>query len=306
MSARSIEKHTAETLRVRLAEILETWPLYREFNYEGESPHLASVSSYGVSRRYGLLPEVIRLYCDSRHCKNLQLWQLTADKEVYFPAAFENKTYRCRNCRERSVTYTIYWNDAEQSTSGTFFKIGQYPPLSYRPPKELARRLDKEDHSFYERALICRNFNYGLGAVAYMRRVVENRTNDLLDLIAAAMKAEGVTGERLAEIEEVKKSKVYDKKLEVAQKLLPARLIKEGENPIRKVHALTSEAIHEKPEQECIEIFDGSRVAFEYVLSELEGERARAEEYAKALKALKEKAGPKPEGEQQAPESKAP
>jgi hypothetical protein len=219
---------------------------------------------------------------------------------------FGDSTYKCRNCTERSVTYIFFWNDAEKSTGGTFFKIGQYPPLSYRPPKELARRLSKEDRSFYERALICRNFNYGLGAVAYMRRVVENRTNDLLDLIEAALKAEGVTGQPLAEIEEIKKSKIYDKKLEVAQKLLPARLIKEGENPIKKVHALTSEAIHERPEQECIDIFDSSRVAFEYVLSELQGEVARAEEYAKGLRALKEKANPKPDPEQQVPENEAP
>lgn len=296
MSTKPIEKHTADTLTKKLTEILETWPLYREFDYTGVSPHSRYV---GGSTFYGLLPKSIRLYCDHDDCKNPQLWELTDSESVSLSLGYEKRTYRCRNCKACSVTYFFVWVASQDGTVGRFYKVGQDPPLSHKLPKELERRLDKEDRSFYVKALDCRNFNYGLGAVAYMRRVVENRTNDLLDLIAAALKAEGVTGEPLAEIEEIKKSKVYDKKLEVAQKLLPARLIKEGENPIKKVHALTSEAIHEKLEQESIEIFDGSRVAFEYVFSELEDERARAEEYAKALTALKGKGNPKPEAEQQ-------
>jgi hypothetical protein len=278
MSPNTIEKHTEETLTKKLAEILETWPLYRQFDYEGVSLHVAYPSGKVF---YGNLPESIRLYCNDHDCKNSQLWGLTDSRQISLGLGFNNRTYKCWNCRARQITYFFAWWATEQK--GSFVKVGQYPPLTHTLPKELERRLDEEDHAFYVKALDCRNFNYGLGACAYMRRVVENRTNDLLDLIAAALKAEGVTGEPLADIAKIKESKAYDKKLELAQKLLPARLIKEGENPIKKVHEVTSEAIHGKPEQECIDLFDSSRVAFEYVFSELEDERARAEEYAKAV-----------------------
>jgi hypothetical protein len=292
MPTTSIETHTAASLQKKLAEILETWPLYRQFCYEGVSLHTRSQSGKTF---LGCFPKSIRLYCDHDDCKNSQIWELTDYPEVTLSLEFIKRTYVCRNCKKCVVIYFVSWSTTDDGITGLFYKVGQWPPLSHRLPKELERRLDREDHAFYVKALDCRNFNYGLGAVAYMRRVVENRTNDLLDLIAAALKAEGIIGERLTEIEETKKSRVYDKKLELAQKLLPKRLIKGGENPIKKVHEVTSEAIHGKAEQECIDIFDSSRVAFEYVFSELEDDRARAEEYAKAIKALKEKANPKPE-----------
>jgi hypothetical protein len=83
------------------------------------------------------------------------------------------------------------------------------------------------------KALDYRNSNHGLAAVAYMRRIFENKTNDLLDLIAETLRAEGAPREILAEGEAVEKSVVYDDKLAVAEKVLPARLVREGSNPIK-------------------------------------------------------------------------
>lgn len=92
-----------------------------------------------------------------------------------------------------------------------------------------------------------------------MRRVVENRTNDLLDLIAEALKGEGAPDELIAEINEIKKSNVFEKKLEVAQNVHPMRLIREGSNPVKSLYSLASQAIHGKSEEECIDISGRSR-----------------------------------------------
>lgn len=293
----SIEKYTTTTtLREKLAEVLESWPLYRRFQYAGE--YLYSVDPDPGKRpgadHFAILPETIRQFCRTKDCQSSQLWELVGDRAVYLSAGFTKRAYMCRNCKSNSVTFFFVWQETQESTGGIFVKVGQWPPLSHEPPKELQRRLDKEDYKFYVKALDCRNFNYGLAAVAYMRRVVENRTNDLLDLIAETLKAEGASAEELDNIWAIKKSTVYENKLDVAQKVLPPRLIREGSNPIKNLYLLTSQAIHEKSEEECIDIFDRGRAAFEYVFSELEVERTRAESYTKTIRALNEKANPKP------------
>lgn len=287
MPTDKIEKHTRATLTTKLGEILESWPLYRVFNYEGESVH-PDVSQSREPYHVGTLPTKIRLFCEGKDCRNVQLWGLYGSAEMRVPVQFERRSYTCKNCRDHSVTYAFDW--AITRNSGSFQKVGQQPPLAHAPPKELRRRLDKEDYDLYGKALDCRNFNYGLGAVAYMRRVVENKTNDLLDLILDTLKAAGTsTAEHAREIEEIKKGIVYEKKLDIAQKLLPARLIREGTNPIQSLHTLTSTGLHEKSEDECVSIFDQARVAFEYVFSQLEVERASAEEYVKAIRELNQK-----------------
>ncbi len=287
MPAYKIEKHTKETLVTKLGEVLESWPLYRAFNYEGDSLH-PDVSQSREPYHFGTLPTKIRLFCEGKDCQNVQLWGLDGSAEMRVPAQFGRRTYTCQNCGGYSVTYAFDW--AITRDSGFFQKVGQAPPLAHIPPKELRRRLDDEDYGLYVKALDCRNFNYGLGAVAYMRRVVENKTNDLLDLILDTLRAEGTsTAEHVGEIEEIKKGIVYEKKLDIAQKLLPTRLVREGSNPIQNLHTLTSMGLHERSEDECINIFDQARVAFEYIFSQLEVERASAEEYVKTIRELNQK-----------------
>ncbi len=63
-------------------------------------------------------------------------------------------------------------------------KIGQFPEPSVDLPNGLEKNLGKEAAKFYRRALICRNAEFGLGAVAYTRRVVEDKTNELIELAA--------------------------------------------------------------------------------------------------------------------------
>ena len=64
-----------------------------------------------------------------------------------------------------------------------------------------------EDSDLYKKALINSNFSYGIGALAYFRRVVENKVNDLLDLIADAARNAQFELEQVARIEEIKSNR---------------------------------------------------------------------------------------------------
>jgi len=149
--------------------------------------------------------------------------------------------------------------------------------------------MTKEDCDFYRKALTCRNSNFGLAALAYLRRVVENRINDVLDLIVDAAKALGSTAPELARLTEVKQQKRFTEKIEFATAMLPENLKCGGSNPIASLHELASEGIHGKPEDQCTEIFDRCRLAFEYVISNLKAQKESAEEHVRAMRELANK-----------------
>jgi hypothetical protein len=169
-----------------------------------------------------------------------------------------------------------------------FLKVGQYPPLEETIAPELEKRLavNSDDLQFYRKALRCRNFNFGLAALSYLRRVVENRMNDLLDLIAELSESYGFAQNELEGLDQVKKSRIFDDKVTFAAKILPPNLRPNGENPVDLLHDLASEGIHRLPEDECIDVFDTSRVVFEYLFRELEIRKADAEKFVVGVRAL--------------------
>jgi hypothetical protein len=284
MSDSGIGELSREQLDAGLVEVLEHWPLYRMFKYRGKAGHQKRQSISGPET-FGLLPERISLYC--HECANGQQWQ-TGEPIVWFARGnFYERLYRCRNCGKCQMHYFLYW--AETAEGGIFLKVGQYPALPHHAPKELERRLDEDDRELYTKALDCRNFNYGLGAVSYLRRIVENRVNDLLDRAGEVAREEGIAGGSLEAIEAAKTSRVFAEKLDLVDTLIPVRLKPSGFSPISGLHDLVSDAIHRQSEDECIDVFDKAKLAFEYVFTELEHEKLSRETFIKSLKDVEEK-----------------
>jgi hypothetical protein len=266
---------TNEQLLAKLREILEKWPLYRDFMY------------LGADHQY-FLPAVISLYCPTY--RKDQWWQRQAaggnDKTGYGDAV-----YQCRNCNFENIRFYFDWHGTSgQPHLGYLFrKVGQYPPLEERIPPELEKQIAGEDLEFYKRALRCRNFNFGIAALAYLRRVVENRMNDLLDLIAEAARHANYATEDLSQLEKVKASRVFDDKVSYAALILPPGLKPGGANPIDLLHDLASEGIHHLSDAECIDVFDQSRTVFEHVFIELKVREAKDKSFLEGLSQLQKR-----------------
>lgn len=251
----------------KLTEILQEWPLYRVFRYTGSI--------------YQFVPQEISLFCDNPKCEKQQQWSA----KIYTGGqrrGWDNMEYTCNNCRTNTTRYYFFWQGYQDGTS-RFSKVGQYPPLQKEPPQRLAKKLSRVDLDLYRKALTSRNDSYGLGALAYLRRVVENRMNDLLDLLHEAAKQDENATEELKRIEEVKSSWRFDDKIGYAAKLLPTRLKPAGVNPIDKLHDLASDGIHNRSEDECLEIFDRCKASFEYVFRELDVQIEDAKAYIASL-----------------------
>ena|SRR2546422_250498 len=266
----------------KLVEALHFWPLYRELVYTGAP---------GVN----VVPQFVKMFCPV--CLKEQIWETgiftgsSGRAPEYNKRGWDQKTYECRNCRNAKVTYYFYWN-TEKSGETRFFKVGQYPALEERVPNELRKALDAQDLDFYKTAIRLRNFGLGLGAVAYMRRVVENRMNDMLDVLHEVAREHKASEEVLGRLEGIKKERRFSVKVDYAGDLVPDNLRPAGQpNPMAVLHELASDGLHTKSDEECVDIFDQCRKTFEYVFGKL---RVQAEEAKSFVKEFAELARKKP------------
>ncbi len=279
----------------KLKEVLESWPLYRELKYTCEDTVLS-------------LPNLLRLYCD--RCQQDEFWERSlspseseASRRIGLPLeggtttqlnhwGFRSSSYVCRSCEGGTTRFFYLWfrvqsNDDEQDDVWMFQKNGQFPPIQERIDPVLRKRLG-DDLDLYTKAIRCRNFNYGMGALVYMRRVVENQMNSLLDLIAEDAEASGVSEGELKRLDEVKKGRHSDK-VDYAKSLIPSHLKPGGRNPVDALYGAFSDGIHNKTDDECIEIVDRMRLAFEYLFKTLQVSSEDAKEFVRALNTVNTK-----------------
>ncbi len=159
----------------------------------------------------------------------------------------------------------------------------------------MERQLDSTNKDLYQKSVCCKNENMGLAAVAYLRRVVENKINDLLDLIANESRDYHFLESELKKLDEVKKSYRFSDKIEYASLILPPSLRPGGHNPISQLHDLSSEGLHGRPDDECLEIYDAARPVFEYLFREIDLRKQSAAKYAEHLTKLATSRKPKTE-----------
>jgi hypothetical protein len=252
-----------------LTNVLISWALYRQFTYFDQT-----------NTEY--LPKLMEMYCDDPACRKVTWWYTKIyDYTLHFKA-FREATYECRNCQRAQVIYHFHWTRRTDSSAIEFIKFGQWPALEKRISPELKKHFFGNDYELYQKALRCRSQNLGIGALAYLRRVVENRTNELLDMLAEEAKQAG-TAIELNAIAEAKKSFKFSEKIELAQKIIPPTLRPGNHNPIDQLHDIASEGLHWKDEAECATMFDKAGGVFEFLFQEMERRKNAASEFHKAL-----------------------
>jgi hypothetical protein len=149
-------------------------------------------------------------------------------------------------------------------------KIGQYPSQSIDVQKGLGKALGEEAVTLYKKGLINRNSGYGLGAVTYIRRVVEDKTNELIDVAAHLAESHSVDAGIVKQIRAAAEERTtYDQKLKIAATVLPDALLIEGVNPLAELYSLVSEGVHALTEEECITVADETASVFEFIFTNL-------------------------------------
>jgi hypothetical protein len=262
-------------------EFIEEWPLYTKADILGFNP-----------------PESITRMC--RRCKKETTWSRKASDSIPIDTdpnrTFQYVAYSCVLCGKDSVLVLYQLLDWKQrgpnSTNYSHHavkKVGQEPAASIEIPADLSERLGATGEH-YKKALVCRNSNYGIGAVAYMRRVIEEKTDELIDVVIELAQTYGVDTDTLESLMMAKEQARYEDKLRIASELIPSAVRPEGVNPVGQLYIHLSIGLHGKTDDECIAIFDDLKADFEYVFRNL---HVQAEDRREFVQRVKERAGRK-------------
>lgn len=258
------------TARNRLAEFLASGPLYSHFALDEKAKDVIK------------LPETIELYC-AGECGKVQTFQrvwVKGDAE-YDKGWGKVATYQCRNCGKKDQKYMYFWGD-----SG-FLKVGQIPELREAIDPRLDAALG-ESSGLYQKAVRSRSLGFGIGALAYLRRIVENTTDELMDLLQAHRWDEWTQQEK-EQFEVARTTYQYSQKIAYAtEKILPPAMSAVGRDSFAALHDVTSNGFHGKTEEECIEIFDRCNLIFAYSFRVSSEHKREREELTAKLKALEQ------------------
>lgn len=267
--------------------LLENYPLFRKMKeYVGE-------------REEDLSIEPLQLNCPNPKCRGDRTYsylfeesnlQVVARKNpvtssgIRIPTpALKGKTYsivyKCNSCSVHKYYFLITFGD------GYLKKSGQEPNPAINVEKEIEEKLGKELSQNFKNARICEEHGLGIGAVAYYRRVIEDKINDLLDEMVQSNTE--VDQKELAKmVEQVKARSTFDDKSKMISDSIPAMLKPGGHNLIKILFCKLSEGLHSKDNEVCIEIAHELRDILKEVILAMNTQKrvtARMSEIAKKL-----------------------
>ena len=220
-------------------------------------------------------PELF-LHCASDVCNGQRYFRYTqGDKSLGMGVDTRQTflTFTCDNCKKNQKTFALRIRVPRDDNSGLCMKFGEWPPFGPPTPARLIRMFGK-DRDTYLKGRRCENQNLGIGAFTYYRRVVENQKNQILDEIIRVSHKIGASAEMLKALEDAKRENQFSKALEMVKDAIPPGLFINGHNPLTLLHSALSDGLHERTDEQCLELAHDARV----VLVEL------AERLGQALK----------------------
>lgn len=258
-------------------QFITDWPLYTPFDFVEYQP-----------------PNKISHHCTGPKCSKETTWELDHRRDE---RNFTFLEYQCTLC---GLKYLSIWyrptkrlprkvvTHAGEEThyySAQIQKVGQFPPLSIDVPRALEKNLGGTHAALYRKALVSRNEGFGLGAVSYIRRVVEDKTEELIEVVAQLAEAHQIDAETVKQVRAAKTERAtYDQKLKIAATVLPKSLVIDGVNPLDVLYSLVSAGLHDLTEEQCIEIADETKSVFEYAFTRLRAEVSERKEFAEKVK----------------------
>ena len=256
----------AEVLPKKLAEFINTWPLYSPFELRFESP-------------MGYVPDLPRtILRDCSTCEAMPTWMRRNPTNDHSPQSVyvgvgQIVSYRCSHCGKEEVRVWFDFSESRVKNKDeayspiagvTLRKLGQWPAQRIEPSRELAKGLTEPVLDLFKKGLTSLTHGFGLGALAYFRRVVEDASAELIDLFADRAGADG-DSETAQAIRAAEQNSRMEDRLKVASEALPPTLRPGGVNPLAVLYAHYSRGIHGLSDEECLTVAQQLLFALQYI-----------------------------------------
>ncbi len=280
-------KEAKEEFQKNLRNLIETRPLY------------STVSTVLPPGRIQFLLDVARLYCPNLNCRKeqpfrprqYQSWYHFNDRHLRLSEKQILRNYdllmngmfpleiECQECK-KTIYYFFILVDVK---NGRISKFGQVPAWEPQLDREITKELGAS-YGFYTKAIRNLAENYGIGACAYFRRMLEDYIGPLLTLLYEAKKDDGAGEEELQAIREVIASKNFSKKTEYAAEICPPTLVTGGMNPLKELHDLLSYNIHAGTDKDAADVALRIRSIIEYVVVQLRKHHDSRKQFLETMK----------------------
>ena len=232
-------------------------------------------AQYGSSRYRGLITPELQLHCPSESCNGVRFFRCITDYPPNFDSSPGSQnaflTYRCWNCQKFEKVFAVAVSKDKGIGTGTARKFGESPPFGPPTPARLISLIGPDRETFLK-GRRCENQGLGIGAFIYYRRVVENQKNRILLEIRKVAERVGAKPDTIATLDKAIAETQFSRALEIAKEAIPESLRINGHNPLGLLHSALSDGVHERSDDECLEIAGSVRV----VLAELSERLAQA------------------------------
>ena len=286
-----------EAAKQRLRVFIEEFPLYKTLTIKFKNPAPVLALPMGLTGMTfsGACPE------DGR-----QTFKMRAEPHLLFSAVsarfglgnpyqdrfefmdhsnqynyLQHYSVRCQHCLKFSLNYLLYINSSPDGNI-YFRKVGQFPPFEIAPQADLIKYLSDEDKENYKKALICLSQNYGMGAFAYLRRIVQN---EIEKIVVDLSKIDRPESEKIKDlISAYRKDHQMEKLISGIGPFMPSSFNGLGENPLKHLYSQLSGGIHEFTEEECANKADSINTVLIFVIRRLNDENSELNKVREALK----------------------
>lgn len=286
-----------EFAKKKLIAFIEDFPLYKTLTikFKDAAPALALPMGFKGMAFSGICPE------DGR-----QTFKMRAEPPKLFSAVaarfgpgnpyddkfefmdhsgqynyFQHYSAQCQHCLKFSLNYLLYINSSSDGNI-YFRKVGQFPPFEIAPDLDLIKYLSEEDKQNYKKALICLSQNYGMGAFAYLRRIVQN---EIEKIVMDLSKIDRPESQKIRDqIATYKKDHQMEKLISAIGPYMPSSFNGLGENPLKYLYSQLSGGIHEFTDDECANKADSINTVLIFVIKRLNDENSELKKVREALR----------------------
>lgn len=216
-------------------------------------------------------PDTVRMRCESEECRREGPFDRQGGDYPWVVGNTREVTYACRTCRETIVTVFLLGSQGGNANEAEVHLVGRVPRPAAYVEDELARALRTREHDLYlyTQALTERADGQGIGAMTYMRRVIENEMNALLDLLITNLGAFPDRIEQLRAAQALQGEFSFSDKARVADTVLPAEFFPGKQNPFSLLHSLCSDGVHNLDDVESSDRFDEANAVFQLLFLRL-------------------------------------
>ena len=268
-----------------IVDFLEGTPPNRTSNISDMS---AKKSDSGLIYKNVIQTPEIQLHCPNESCNGVRFYRCTAGAGKTLKTQFDlfYLTYKCSNCQQHTKTFSLAGMIEQVGhPEGKLRKIGELPNYGPPTPSRLIKLIGP-DREVFLKGRLCENQGLGIGAFIYYRRVVEKQKDRILSEIIKVSEKIGASQEKIDSLQAAITETQFSKALEIAKETIPESLLINGHNPLKLLHSVLSDGVHEKSDERCLELASSIRV----ILSELSERLSQAlkddAELKKALNTL--------------------